>query len=136
MCEGEHYNAEAAESITPVTGLNWFWISIMATVPMVVAVILALPFWRSRQMTFGSIVGTVVIFGTAIGLILREYVELDRISQDCLDAGAVCWPEPSAFTRFAIYAFIGLLEVFGLFFWSLKVEERRRRRDYAPEWQR
>jgi hypothetical protein len=136
VCEGEHYNAEAAETFTAMTGLNWFWISIMATAPWVVAVLVALPFWRSRQMTFGSIVGTAVIFGTAIGLILREYVELDRISQDCLDAGAVCWPEPSAFTRFAIYAFIGLLEVFALFFFSLKVEERRRRRDYAPEWQR
>jgi hypothetical protein len=119
-----------------VTGLNWFWISIMATAPMAVAALVALPFWRSRQMTFGSIVGTAVIFGTAIGLILREYVEIDRIAQDCLDAGTVCFPEPSAFTRFALYAFIGLLEVFALFILSLKTEERRRRRDYAPEWQR
>jgi hypothetical protein len=119
-----------------VNGLNWFWISIMATAPAVVAVLLALPFWRSRQMTFGSIIGTAVIFGTAMGLILREYVEIDRIAQDCLDAGAVCFPDPSAFTRFAIYAFIGLLEVFALFIFSLKFEERRRRRDYAPEWQR
>ena len=136
MCEGEHYNAEAVESMTAMTGLNWFWISIMATAPWVVAVLVALPFWRSGQMTFGSIVGTAVIFGTAIGLILREYVEIDRIAQDCLDAGTVCFPDPSAFTRFAIYAFIGLLEVFALFIFSLKVEERRRRRDYAPEWQR
>ena len=119
-----------------MTGLNWFWISIMATAPWMVAVLVAWPFWRSRQMTFGSIVGTAVIFGTAIGLILREYVEIDRIAQDCLDAATLCFPEPSAFTRFAIYAFIGLLEVFALFFFSLKVEERRRRRDYAPEWQR
>jgi hypothetical protein len=119
-----------------MAGLNWFWISIMATAPWMVAVLLALPFWRSRQMTLGSIVGTAVIFGTAIGLILREYVEIDRIAQDCLDAGTVCFPEPSAFTRFAIYAFIGLLEVFALFMFSLKAEERRRRRDYAPEWQR
>jgi hypothetical protein len=119
-----------------MTGLNWFWISIMATAPWVVAVLVALPFWRSRQMTFGSIVGTAVIFGTAIGLILREYVELDRISQDCLDAGTVCWPEPSAFTRFAIYASIGLIEVFLLFIVNLKVEERLRRRGYAKEWQR
>ena len=61
---------------------------------------------------------------------------LDKIAQDCVDAGTVCWPEPSAFTRFAIYAFIGLLEVFMLFIVSLKMEERRRRRDYAPEGQR
>lgn len=110
----------------------------MATAPVLVAVLLALPLWRSGQMTLGSIVGTAVIFGTALGLILREYVEIDRIVQDCLDAGTTptCFPEPSAFTRFAVYAFIGLLEVFALFIFSLKFEERRRRRDYAPQWQR
>ncbi len=122
--------------MTAVQGLNWFWISIMATAPAVAALLLAWPFWRSGQMTFGSVIGTAVIFGTAMGLILREYVELDRIAQDCLDAGTICWPEPSAFARFALYASIGLVEVFILFFLSLKVEERRRRRDYAPEWQR
>jgi hypothetical protein len=119
-----------------VTGLDWFWISLMATVPPVVALLAALPFWRSRQMTLGSIAGTVIIFGTAMGLILREYVELDRITKECLDAGTVCWPEPSAFTRFAIYASIGLIEVFLLFIVNLKVEERLRRRGYAKEWQR
>jgi hypothetical protein len=46
----------------------------------------------------------------------------------------VCWPEPAAFTRFAIYAFIGLVQVFVVFTLSLRVEERVRRRDYAPEW--
>jgi hypothetical protein len=77
-----------------------------------------------------------VIFGSALGLILREYVVLDRITKACLDAGDVCWPQPSAFTRFAIYAFIGLIEVFALFTFSLKFEERVRRRDYDTEWQR
>jgi hypothetical protein len=116
--------------------LSWWWITLAATIPPAIALLLALPFWRSRQMTFGSIVGTAVIFGSAIGLILREYVELDRVTQACLEAGTVCWPHPSAFTRFAIYAFIALLEVFALFITSLKVEERIRRRGYAPEWQR
>ena len=135
MCEGHHYNAVAFRA-TVLNGLNWFWIGVMAAAPAAGALLLALPFWRSRQMTLGSIAGTAVIFGTAIGLILREYVELDRISQDCLDAGTVCWPDPSAFTRFSIYACIALIQVFALFFFSLKVEERWRRRDYAPEWQR
>ena len=71
-----------------------------------------------------------------MGLILREYVELDRITKACLDAGTVCWPEPSAFTRFAIYASIGLIEVFLLFIVNLKVEERLRRRGYDKQWQR
>jgi hypothetical protein len=85
-------------------------------------------------MTFGSIVGTAVIFGSGIGLILREYVELDRRTLACLDAGITCWPEPSAFTRFAIYACIAMVQVFALFTLGLIVEERLRRRDYAPDW--
>ena len=108
----------------------------MLAVPPFAAVLLAVPFWRSRQITLGNIVGTAVIFGTAFGLIMREYVELDAITKACLEAGDVCWPQPSAFTRFAIYAFIGLMEVFALFFFSLKMEERVRRRDYSKEWQR
>lgn len=119
-----------------VGGLSWFWICLGASIPALVGALLALPFWRKGQSIFGSIVGTIVIFGSAIGLILREYVELDRLTQACLDAGSVCWPEPSAFTRFAIYAFIALVEVFALFTLSIVVDERRRRGGYAREWQR
>ena len=85
-------------------------------------------------MIFGNIAGTVIIFGSAFGLIMREYVEIDRMVHACLEAGDVCLPEPSAFTRFAIYAFIGLIEVFALFTLSLRAEKKRRDRDYAPEW--
>jgi hypothetical protein len=122
--------------VTPLNELSWFWIALAATVPPVVGTLLAVPFWRKSQPIFGSIAGTAVIFGSAIGLILREYVELDRLTGQCLDAGVTCWPDPSAFTRFAIYAFIGLIEVFALFLLSLRVEERVRRRNYAREWQR
>jgi hypothetical protein len=119
-----------------VQGLSWFWILLAATGPPLMGTLLALPFWRKGQSIFGSIAGTVVIFGSGIGLIFREYVELDRLTQACLDANYVCWPEPSAFTRFAIYAFIALVQVFALFTLSIAVEERRRRGNYAREWQR
>ena len=36
--------------------------------------------------------------------------------------------------RYALYAFIGLIEVFALFAVSLSVEEKQRRRGYDPEW--
>jgi hypothetical protein len=117
-----------------VNELSWSWIALALTVPPIVALLVAFPFWRKRQMTFGSIVGTAVIFGSGIGLILREYVELDRRTLECLDAGITCWPEPSAFTRFAIYACIAMVQVFALFTLGLIVEERLRRRDYAPDW--
>ena len=115
--------------------LSWHWIAFALTVPPAAGFLVAFAFWRKRQMTFGSIVGTAVIFASAIGLILREYVELDRLTGECLDQGIVCWPNPSAFTRFAIYAFIALIEVFALFTLALVVEERIRRRNYAREWQ-
>lgn len=117
-----------------ITSLNWFWIAISATIPTVIGILVAIPFWRRSEAIFGNIVGTAVIFGFAFAMIWREHVELDRIVKACLDAGTVCWPRPAAFTRFAIYAFIGLFEVFLLFSVSLRVEERARRRDYAPEW--
>ena len=91
------------------------------------------PFWRKADV-FGNIVGTALIFGWAFALIFREHIELERVVLQCLDDGAVCWPEPSAFTRFAIYAFIALIEVCVLFSLSLVVEKKIRDRDYAPEW--
>jgi len=118
-----------------MNGLQWFWISLELTVTPVVGLLVALPFWRKGGMIFGNIAGTAIIFGSAFALIMREYVEIDRFVRACLDTGEVaCFPQPSAFTRFAIYAFIGLAEVFMLFSYSLRVEKKQRDRDYAPEW--
>ena len=114
--------------------LQWFWITLELTVAPLLGLLVAFPFWRKDGMIFGNIAGTAMIFGWAFALIMREYVEIDRAMQQCLDAGDVCFPEPSAFARFGIYAFIGLAEVFALFLLSLEVEKRRRDRDYAPEW--
>jgi hypothetical protein len=114
--------------------LSWFWIGLALTVPPVVGGLVALPLWLRSEPIFGNLAGSVVIFGAAIGLIMREHVELERLAQACLDRGFVCWPDPSAFMRYAIYAFIALFEVIVLFSVSLKVEHRIRRRAYAPEW--
>jgi hypothetical protein len=117
-----------------VSELSWRWIALMLTVPPVAGVLVALPFWLKIETILGNLAGTIVIFGSAVALIVRESVELNRVIQKCLDAGYTCWPEPSAFTRYSIYAFIGLIEVVALFTWSLRVEERIRNRRYAPEW--
>ena len=115
--------------------LNWYWIVISLIVPPVAGGLIAYPFWRKDQAIFGNIFGTVVLFGWAFALIMKEHIELDRLIRDCLDSGQeICSPEPSAFTRFAIYAFIALFQVIALFSLSLKVDERVRRRGYAPEW--
>mgnify|MGYP001053436435 CR=1 FL=1 len=99
-----------------MTGLNWDYIWMGAAIPPCVAVLFAFPFWWKEQPIFGNLVGTGVLFGA------------------CLDAGIPCFPDPPAFTRYAIYAFIALIQVILLFSFSLKVEQKRRRRGYAPEW--
>lgn len=117
-----------------MTELSWFWIALGLTVPPVVGGLVALPIWLKGEPILGNLAGTFVIFGAAIALIMRERVELDRVTQACLDQGFTCWPEPTAFTRYAIFAFIALFEVMVLFSLSLKVETKIRRRGYAPEW--
>ena len=117
-----------------VTELSWFWIVLLATVPPIVGGLLALPCWLKSQPILGNIVGSVVIFAAAMVLIIRESVEIDRLTRACLDAGYTCFPTPSGFSRYAIYAFIALFEVFALFTVSLRVEQKIRRSRYDPEW--
>ena len=114
--------------------LSWAWIGLAATAPLVAGWLAAAPLWRTGQPILGNLAGTMVVFGSAVALILRERIAIERAAQACLDQGTVCWPEPSAFMRFAIYAFIALCEVIVLFSVSLKAEEKYRRRGYAPEW--
>lgn len=115
-------------------GLNWTWIVALATFALPVGCLLAYPFWRKGETILGNLVGATTIFGTAFVLILREYAEVARVAQACLTAGTVCWPEPSAFTRYALYAFIGLTDVVMLFLVSIRVESRIRNRGYAANW--
>lgn len=121
-------------TVPSTTELNWFWVIVAATVPMLLGLAVAWPIWMTGQPILGNVAGSIIIFGAAIGFIMREHTELDRLVQACIDAGTTCWPSPSAFTRFAIYAFIALADVIALFTLSVSVETRRRRRDYAPEW--
>jgi hypothetical protein len=117
-----------------VNELNWYWITMGAIVPPVAALVVAFPFWWKEQPIFGNIAGTAVLFGAAFALIMREHMQIERVVSACLDGGIPCFPDPPAFTRFAIYAFIALVQVIALFTLSLKVEHRRRRRGYSPEW--
>jgi hypothetical protein len=106
-------------------------------VALPLGVVLATPLWRRNEGMLGNLAGTVVIFGTAIVLILKESSESDALASVCLEAGLTnCFPSSNPFTRYAIYAFIGLAEVIALFLISLAAERRIRDRDMAPEWRR
>jgi hypothetical protein len=117
-----------------VDTLNWSWIAFEVVAPTIVGFLVAYPFWRYEQPILGNLAGSIVMFGTAFALIMREHVEIDTAVRACLDQGFTCFPSPTAFTRYAVYASIALAEVIGLFSLSLRVEEKVRRRGYSPEW--
>jgi hypothetical protein len=117
-----------------VARLNWFWIGVQLLVPTIAGGLAAWPFWRTDQPIAGNLAGSVIMFGSALTLMMREHVEIDRAVRQCLDQGFTCWPEPGGFMRLAIYASIGMFQVIALFTVSLRVEATRRRRGYDPEW--
>ena len=115
--------------------MNWFWIAIALVGPTALGFLVAWPLWRNGQGTFGSTVGASVIFMCAAGLIGREYMELERLTEACIEAtGYECLFEPSPFMRFAIYAGIALVEVFFIFDAGIRADQRAYRRQFPSEW--
>ena len=98
----------------------------MAIVPPLSGVLLGYPFWKRSQPILGNLAGSVVIFGSALVLILRESVELDRLTRQCIDAGYYCIPPPPGYSSYAIYRLLALFEVVALFTLSLPSREKVR----------
>jgi len=115
--------------------VNWYWIAVSATVPLALGFLVAWPMWRRGLTTFGSSAGAGVIFMAGAALIGREFTELERMTEACLEAtGYECVFSPSAFTRFAIYAGIALVQVFILFDASIAADRRNYRKQFPSEW--
>src|SRR5260221_4090077 len=96
--------------------VTWYGITVSLGIPPLIGGLIAFPFWRRDQAIFGNIFGTVIIFCSAFALIMREHIELDRLIQQCLDAGEEnCLPDPSPFAPVSAYSFIPLFQVIGPF---------------------
>jgi hypothetical protein len=114
----------------------WFWVLIALTVPTGLAIVVTLLYSVKGDPMIGATLGSGVVFASCVGLIGREYVELARLSERCLAAGIGCPVYPEPHVRFGIYCVIALLQVFAVFLLGQQLEEKARRRAYAPEWQR
>ena len=115
--------------------MNWTWIAVALVGPTALGFLAAWPLWRRGQGTFGSTIAASVIFMCGAALIGREYTELERLSEACIEAtGYECVFEPSAFTRFAIYAAIALVEVFVIFDAGIKADRRAYRKQFPSDW--
>lgn len=116
--------------------MSWFWIALALLLPFGVAVLVAWPFWGRSRDSLGSGVGSLLIFAFAVGFIAREYAHLQQFTFECIAAQKVCSFRPEPFTRFCIYAFIGMAQVGALFGVSGAVEQRIENAAFAKEWRR
>ena len=114
--------------------MDWYWITVALTIPLIAALIVALPCWWKFDPIIGNALAAGLIFVGVIVLVSREYIEIQRATMRCLQAGIICSFSPEPFTRFAIYGLIGLLQAAAVFALGLKIEEWRRQRSYAKEW--
>jgi len=116
-------------------GLNWLWIGIALTLPLLVGLAAAAPFWwRQRDAIVGNVIGSGLIAGFVLLFIWREYLELAARRASCAEANVACRFQPTDFQKFAIYGGIGFAQVMGVFAIGLSVEERARRRTRSTEW--
>ena len=117
--------------------MNLWWVAAASTIPLIPALLAAWPLWTRRVSdNMGAIVGSGVVLVGVVGFIAREYGEVEKITAECIAREIGCHFHPDPFMRYAIFASIGMAQVFVLFVIGLYVEERQRRNDYAPEWRR
>jgi hypothetical protein len=114
----------------------WCGVLIALTVPTAVALLVTLLYSLKGDPMIGAILGSAVVFASSIGFIGHEFVELARLNQRCLAAEIACPVYPEPHMRFGIYCVVALLEVFAVFLLGQQLEERTRRRGFAPEWRR
>jgi hypothetical protein len=116
--------------------MSWSWIVVALVLPFALATGIAWPFWGRSRDSVGSIAGAFVVFVFAIAFVGREYIDVQRLTEQCISAETVCHFHPDPFTRFCIYGFIAMAQTFLLFAVGAAIEGRMENRAFAEEWRR
>jgi hypothetical protein len=116
--------------------MSWSWIVAALVVPLALAGALAWPLWGRVRDSMGSILGAFVVFVFAIGFAGREYIHIQRLTEQCLAGGVICRFSPEPFTRFGIYMFIAMAQAFLLFTVGAAIEHRKENRAFSAAWRR
>jgi hypothetical protein len=110
--------------------MNLVWVAAAAVVPLVAGMLTSAPLWRRRvRDDMGSIAGVGVVLFFVVTFIAREYGEIVDTEARCVVSGIGCHFHPEPFTRYVIFASIGLVQTFAIFITGLIVDERLRRRE-------
>ena len=116
--------------------MSWSWIGIALILPFGIGLLIAWPFWGRSRDSLGGAVASIFILGFTLAFVGREYVHVQRLTQACIAAETRCVFSPEPFTRFGIYALIGMLQVGAVFAIGAAVEHRIENASFAREWRR
>jgi len=112
--------------------MHWARILAASTVPFAVALPASALAWRKGKMLLGNILGLSILLLAAITFAAMEFAEAFNFRLVCEATQTVCWPsDPSDFVKVATYGVVAFMQAGVLFWLSLGVEERARRRQDA-----
>ncbi len=105
--------------------------------PLLCGGLIALPFWLSRKIMIGNIIGSVIIAFIMVILVMRTYGNFIGDQDICRQSNyesPVC-NQDSTDIIYTMFGLVGVswLDVFGLFAISGRVEDSQRRRNINPD---
>jgi hypothetical protein len=116
-------------------GMHWARILTASTVPIAVALPVSALAWRTGRMLLGNMLGLSILFVAALTFAAIEFGDAFHYRLLCQATETACWPsDPSDFVKIATYGVVAFVQVGTLFWLSLGVEERARRRALDPSW--
>ena len=111
-----------------IAGLNWLMVAAGLVLPLIAGFLIAWLLWGGRDPMAGNLAATGVILISILVFFALEFVEVENVRRDCGASRVRCVFQPSEFTRYAIYAITGFIDIMLIFLASLWYDERRRRR--------
>jgi hypothetical protein len=115
------------------------WERVLASlvVPFLLALLVAWPLWgRPSRDPVGSVAAAAVCLAFAVAFVGREYVHVQRVTDQCLRLEIPCRYRPEPYTRFFVYVGIAMLQTAVLFVIGGRLEDRLRESHVAPPWRR
>ena len=115
--------------------VSWLWIGLAMVLPFGVGLGIAWPFWRKPSRDpVGTVLGAFVVVASGVAFVGREFIHVQRVTNQCIATETACRFFPEPFTRFFIYVAIAMAQVFVLFLIGSAIENRIRGRAFAAEW--
>lgn len=115
--------------------INWDLIGLASLPPLLVALAVAWPFWKSGRFIIGNVAGLAVVLVACLIFGFAEYADALKFRYWCAETNTPCKPTGSGdFLRISLFAFIAMVQAMLLHVISGMKEHRTDRAGYDLRW--